>query len=354
MKNKILVIIFVVFVSGFGIINILVPDKEISYSERRKLMTFPKFEFQSGWIEDVEQYFLSHFVLRDEFRSLKARYNYGILRKLDNNGVQIKDDFIFKNNYPTDRESINNFCQKITKVSSSFTENNKVYMMIIPDKNYYFGEGDFLQLDYDYIYDKIKFKNIKMLDVREILELNDYYKSDTHWRQERLLKVVDYMGEEMELVPGDERYKKNEYSSFYGVYAKDNPNKIKGEKLFYLTSDTLNRARVEYLENATLTSVYNTSKLKGMDSYEVYLDGASSYITIYNDLAETERELVVFRDSFGSSLVPLLVDKYKKITVIDNRYISSDLYRKYLNFDNQDILFMYSTLVVNDSRSLKG
>lgn len=61
----------------------------------------------------------------------------------------------------------------------------------------------------------------------------------------------------------------------------------------------------------TLTSVYNTSKLKGMDSYEVYLDGASSYITIYNDLAETERELVVFRDSFGSSLVPLLVDKYK-------------------------------------------
>ena len=51
--------------------------------------------------------------------------------------------------------------------------------------------------------------------------------------------------------------------------------------------------------------------------------------------ADTEKELVIFRDSFGSSISPLLINYYSKITIIDNRYISSNnylnlIYPKYL------------------------
>ncbi|MBO5414261.1 MAG: hypothetical protein J6A17_01405, partial [Bacilli bacterium] len=67
-----------------------------------------------------------------------------------------------------------------------------------------------------------------------------------------------------------------------------------------------------------------------------------------------DKELVVFRDSFGSSLTPLLINYYKKITLIDNRYIHSKYYLNKVDFKNQDILFMYSTLLVNNSGSLKG
>ena len=91
-----------------------------------------------------------------------------------------------------------------------------------------------------------------------------------------------------------------------------------------------------------------------MDSYDVYLDGASSFIEITNNNSINDKELVIFRDSFGSSLSPLLVKYYKKITLIDNRYISRDNYKDLIEFNDQDILFMYSTLFINDSSSLKG
>ena len=66
-----------------------------------------------------------------------------------------------------------------------------------------------------------------------------------------------------------------------------------------------------------------------------------------------KKELVIFRDSFASSLAPLLLDGYKKITLIDLRYLDSDLLNEYISFSNQDILFLYNTTIINNSNVLK-
>ena len=42
---------------------------------------------------------------------------------------------------------------------------------------------------------------------------------------------------------------------------------------------------------------------------------------IYNENSFNDKELIIFRDSFASSLTPLLIKYYSKITLIDNRYI---------------------------------
>ena len=55
-------------------------------------------------------------------------------------------------------------------------------------------------------------------------------------------------------------------------------------------------------------------------------------LIIYNNLASSDDELIVFRDSYGSSLVPLLISSYKKIIVIDTRYISSNILDNYVEF----------------------
>ena len=47
MKNKILVIIFVFYIGMFALLSLIIPDKEISNSERRKLKSFPEYEFDS-------------------------------------------------------------------------------------------------------------------------------------------------------------------------------------------------------------------------------------------------------------------------------------------------------------------
>ena len=66
-----------------------------------------------------------------------------------------------------------------------------------------------------------------------------------------------------------------------------------------------------------------------------------------------EKELVIFRDSFASALAPLLAEGYAKITLADIRYISPALLGQYLSFDKQDVLFLYSTSVLNHSETLK-
>ena len=47
-KNRIISVSFTFILGAMMIINILSPDKEISYEERRKLSTFPKFK-----VEDI-------------------------------------------------------------------------------------------------------------------------------------------------------------------------------------------------------------------------------------------------------------------------------------------------------------
>ena len=120
-----------------------------------------------------------------------------------------------------------------------------------------------------------------------------------------------------------------------------------------MINDTILNAKVNYFENKNINSVYVKENLNNVDKYDIFLDGASSYIEITNPNNTSGRELVIFRDSFGSSLAPLLIEAYSKITLIDTRYINKDTYLNMLEFTNQDILFLYSTLIVNSSSILK-
>ena len=354
MKNKIITILFIIYIFAFSLLGVIIKDKDISISERRKLQTFPNFVLNSQYVSKLDKYLLDHFPFRDNFRSIKANFNYKILHKLDNNNIYLDNGYIFKSEYPTNKESISNFISKINKMKSNFTKDNHTYIMIIPDKNYYLEANDFLHIDYDYIYNEIKKLNIETIDIRNIMELNDYYETDTHWRQEKLDKVVLKMSQIMPFDYQKINYKENIYNNFYGVYYGESAINRNPEDLIYLTNNELNSLEVKYLENNKLKTIYNLDKLTSLDSYEVYLDGASSFIEIYNQNSQSDKELIIFRDSFGSSITPLLTHYYKKITLIDNRYINSNYYQTLVEFTNQDILFMYSTLIVNNSGSLKG
>ena len=43
--------------------------------------------------------------------------------------------------------------------------------------------------------------------------------------------------------------------------------------------------------------MYDFEKGEGRDPYELFLSGSLSYITIENPSAQTNRELIIFRDS---------------------------------------------------------
>ena len=105
-------------------------------------------------------------------------------------------------------------------------------------------------------------------------------------------------------------------------------------------------------EDGTVGGIYDMEKAEGKDPYEMFLSGSLSLITIENPNAKDDRELIIFRDSFGSSIAPLLVEGYSKITLVDIRYLRTDYLDRFVDFENQDVLFLYSTLVLNNSSTL--
>ncbi|MCH5166290.1 MAG: hypothetical protein J1F35_00220 [Erysipelotrichales bacterium] len=354
MKEKLIVILFAIYIFAFSILGIVLPKDIYSYNERRKLKEFPSLTLDNTYVNKLDAYLLDHFPYRDFFRSIKANFNYKVLAQLDNNKIVIKDEYIFKLNYPTNQKSIENYKKNIKKLLENFTENNKVYMVIIPDKNYYLKDDNLLKLDYNYLEKELTKLDINYIDIKNLLNLEDFYKTDTHWRQERLMKIVQELNKQMNIPYEEQDFKENVYSSFYGVYYGESAINKKPDTLIYLNNSLLDSLKVTYLENPKLTTIYNLDKLKSKDSYEVFLDGASSFIEIINENSLTEKELVVFRDSFGSSIAPLLTPYYKKITLIDNRYIDSNHFLEKIIFKDQDILFLNSTLLINESYTLKG
>ena len=357
MKDKILSICFVLFLWLMFIFNVLMPDNEISKTERRKLEQFPETTknniLNKSFMEDFDLYVLDQFLLRDYFRQIKANFNYNILKKLDNNRIYSYNGHILKSEYPTNLKSIEGFINKINSIGNYLTPNNKTYYSIIPDKNYYVDNNKYLNIDYDILYEKTKKINYEYIELRDILMLDDYYKTDTHWKQENLCKVVNRIGESLDFSTTC-NYDKKTFNNFYGVYYGQSALNLKPDRLTYLTSNEILNSKVYYLENYKYNQVYIEENLNNLDSYDVFLSGASSYIEITNELNNSGKELVIFRDSFSSSLAPLLIEHYSKITLIDIRYINSESYLKKIKFNNQDILFLYSTLLVNNSATLKN
>ena len=76
----------------------------------------------------------------------------------------------------------------------------------------------------------------------------------------------------------------------------------------------------------------------------MFLSGPLSLVTIENPKCTSGKELIIFRDSFASSIAPLLAEGYTKITLADIRYLRSDFLDRFIAFKDQDVLF-YTVLL---------
>lgn len=230
---------------------------------------------------------------------------------------------------------------------------SNVYYSIIPDKNYY-SKDNYLSLDYDGLINIVKNNmnaDMSYIDITDTLSLEDYYYTDIHWKQENLFKTVDKFSKTMNFKTG-KSYKKNVYDTFYGSYYGQLGLNLEPDKLTFLTNDVINNSLVEDI-SSDLKTVYEISSLGSIDSYDVFLGGATPIVTVTNSNAINSRELIIFRDSFGSSIAPLFLEGYSKITLVDLRYIDESLLSDYMDFQNKDILLLYNTTIINNSDLIK-
>lgn len=338
------------------------PSKEVSEAERRKLAQLPELSLESlvsgNFAADFEDYTLDQFPLRDKFRQVKSLFHYYVLGQKDNNGIYLQDGYAVKQQSALDQASLDHAMGRFQWVYDNFLEDCRVYFAVVPDKNYYLQEdAGQPSLDYGALFSGVQKAApwATHIDLTTSLGVQDYYRTDTHWRQENLLPVAQTIAEAMgNPIPQREDYTiRTLERPFYGVYYGQAALPMAPDTMCLLESDLLAGCTVYDFETGKTGKIYDESKLTSRDLYDVYLSGARALLTIENPEGEPGKELLVFRDSFGSSLVPLLIGSYSKITLIDLRYIAPRLLSSYLEFENQDVLFLYSTLVLNESGGLK-
>ena len=340
------------------------PSKDISKAERRPLEQMPEITVNSlvngTFMGKFEDYTLDQFPLRDTFRTLKSLFSYHIMQRQDNNGIYMEDGYAAKLEYPLKDVSVSYALKKFNGIYDAYLKDTgcNVFMTVIPDKGYFLAEPNgYPAMDYDKLFDQMAqgMAWAQGIDITDCLDISDYYYTDTHWRQEKLLDVAQKLCEAMGVNgPQSEHFTPTLLQQpFYGVYYGQAALPMEAEELYVMNSNLLKISRVFNYETGKYQNVYDMQKQFGSDPYDVFLSGAQALLTIENPKATSDKELILFRDSFGSSLAPLLVQGYKTVTLVDIRYVSSVMLQEYLEFNGQDVLFAYSTLVLNSSSSLK-
>ncbi len=358
------------------------PTKDRSAAEKRPLAQMPEFSFQTVFGTDAtgahpfmagfEDFSLDQFPLRDAWRSAKALFHNYILGNRDNNGYYYKDGYLAKQDLVLSQDAVTQKLNILNKLYQSqlATSGGKFYLSLVPDKSYYLSE--------QYGYPSMDFAHLESqmiqgmpwaeyVDIKGTLELSDYYYTDTHWRQENLIPTAQALANALGVTgpqAGDFTAVKVD-KPFYGVYhAQAALPQVKPDEMYVMESELLSSLTIQVAGNANSVPVYDMGKLNSDDQYHIYLSGAKNgMVTVENPNAGNDKHLVIIRDSFGSSIAPLLFQDYSRITLVDLRAIYYGLFaqtnpatgEKYLDFQGADVLVLLSSLAINsDSEVFLG
>lgn len=342
--------IFCVFIAGFGLLHVLLPDRSFSPVENRNLSEFPEFSWSAladgSFTMKLEKYLADQFPLRDGWMGIKSRYEY-LLGKREFHDVFLAGDTLIANLTDTSRAEKN-----LSYIQSLLEKTDKtVYLGLIPtaaeiwkDKLPY-GAQTFSQLAY---LEQAKELGANWVDMAGVLfehrEESIYYRTDHHWTSlgayygyTALLEAagldVPALGEGTTVA-----------DDFYGtLYSLSGVHWIAPDTIeHYVSGDGVT---VEYSENGLSMesgSLYVESQLAEKDKYSHFLGGNNPLYVIQNPNAATDRTLLVVRDSYSDALAPFLSQTYREIHLIDLRYykVSVAAYADAIGAD--DIFLCYS------------
>ena len=259
------------------------------------------------------------------------------------------NDFYMDSMGTINTEYVTNFTNKVESVCKEYLSGApNIYYAVIPSKQYFINDKVENPFDYTSMMNIIRsgITSAKEIDLTGTLELDDYLKTDPHWKQEGLQGVLDALGETMGFTVDLSTFTKNSVPNFTGQHGYNKEN-FAHETMTYLTNEAIDNATVDNFQDKDFTKVYNTAKLETATPYDMFLSGSTPLLTITNDSAKSDKELVMFRDSYACSLAPLLIENYKTITLVDLRYMASSLLPQYVDFTGKDVLFMYNDQIIN-------
>ncbi len=355
--KKITIAIFCAVIVVLPILHIAMPDTKISQSERRALASLPKLQLDSlmsgVYVQNLEKYLNDQFPLREFFRGIGSSFEL-ISGRQDVNDIYSHNGYLIALDPDFSEDAVKKSADKLYYAAQKFTD-GEIYSSLIPSKEWFIKDGVHAYLDFDKL-NEVFYADHEFTDIRidGELSLEDYYKSDSHWRQENLTELARFIVESMGYDAPEIEYTENIIENFSGVYAGQSAVWLDTENIVYLTNENTSNVKVESI-GGDADKLYTTEKVgQTVDMYDVYLGGAVPLIFIENENAVNDATIVVFRDSYGSSFIPLLSDYFTTIIAVDFRYVSLDNALKFCEGYTADaVLSMLSPGIVKNGEMMK-
>lgn len=332
-------VVFVVFLFGLAIANLIYNPDDFSETENRMLATFPKLTADSLFGEDgdfcekTEEYINDRFVMRDTFTAINASADY-LLNRRDIGGIWVCKDGYYMTKCTPEEVNERTVSSNILGVEKFFEnlDGNKYFMLVPSASLIYRDKLPAFANEFD---QQTEINNIfagvtagKNVDVRDAFFASDeqlYYRTDHHWTSDGAYTAY----REFCKTAGLEPLEKSDFeiktvsTEFQGTH----DSKVllafaaKDEVKLYIPkqSETLKITH----DGKTSDSFYVMSALEKKDKYQVFLGGNYGRVDIETGVKNGKRLLVV-KDSFANSFVPLLTTHYEKICMLDLRFFSKN------------------------------
>lgn len=362
-REKLIAAVFIGIIGVICLLNILVPPPGLLFAERRVPAKFPELTadtvLSGEFSEGFENYANDNFIFRDAFRAVNSFLVFEVYWQADKSGLYRSDAVGLGRFADISDETLYEVSQKILGISEVFQGlDMNLYYSLIPDKSIY---ADMYLPGYDFDNaERIFFVTLpefSYIPISNFLNAGSFYRTDLHWNQKSLTDAANQLLFNMgaDAMPRD--FVSVPLGNFRGVYAGQYALPVAPDEMSYYWFDNI---WASYLSPETMQMepglIYDAGKLSGIDPYDFFLQGPQPVVTIDNpSRAGSPRELYMFRDSFGSSLAPLLANSYSRITLIDLRYIHLSMLGEYVGFTpGSDVLFIFSSQIFGNSNSLQS
>ena len=363
-RSLIFLLTFAFLLALVPVTALALPDRQVSQVERRPLAQRLSYEAYldshyggdlASYLAYLEDYRLDQFPLRDKLRVLTGLARVYGLRQKDNKLYYKWEGHLAKLDPILREKAVQDALDLFKGVYQTYFDGSgQSLFALIPDKNVFMAPpGHYPHYDYQTLVDLIEDsldENLDLVSLLDDLTLDDYYRTDPHWKQTRLLPVAQTLlkslGKDLDLQYKDFSF--SETVDYLGTLGGQAGLPVEKDQLAWLTSDLLDQMTLYDPLTGEEGPLYQVDKVQGMDAYDVFLGGAKALLTLKNPAGEKGRQLVVFRDSYGSSLTPLLAVAYEETLVIDLRYITMDKAVDLVSIDpGADVLFLFSSSVLN-------
>ncbi len=347
---------FVLLLLGFGVLNLFHRDREFSDAENRLLQQKPRWELSAvldgQFMKNFEAWQTDQFVFRDGWITFRTRVDR-ILGKNESGGVFLgKDGSLYEKPAAAGKQTrrnldaVRSFCLRHPEVSS--------WMMLVPDAAgvkpeelpaFAPVESQRDQLAQISGYLGADVKEISVYDtLREHREEYLYYRTDHHWTTlgawYAYREAASAMGLE---IPGEEEPPLYPVSdSFTGTLASVSGYSAAPDTISVYWPQTRPDLVVSYVEEQEESaSLYAAEKLNTRDQYGMFLNGNHPLVKI-RTMAESERKLLLIKDSYANCFVPFLTSQFREIVLVDPRYYYGDLESLMKEEEFTDVLFLYN------------